>query len=130
MKIEHLALWARDAEALKLFYERWFGARAGPRYENTKKGFQSFFLSFAEGARLEIMQREDINERASSQMLQQFQGYAHFALSTGSESAVDALTARLVAAGVECLDGPRLTGDGYYESVILDPEGNRIEITV
>lgn len=130
MHIEHLAIWARDARSLSDFYQHWFGAEAGTCYENPAKGFQSFFLRFKEGARLEIMQRQDIQERPAGEALQQHLGYAHFALCTGSEAAVDQLTARLLAAGVRCIDGPRRTGDGYYESVILDPEGNRIEITI
>lgn len=129
MRVEHLAIWARDAEALKDFYQHWFGAMAGPRYDNPAKGFRSWFLAFDGGARIEIMERVDIRERATGEALAQHLGYAHLALATGREEAVDRLTSRLVAAGVTCLDGPRRTGDGYYESVILDPEGNRVEIT-
>lgn len=129
MRIEHIALWARNAEALSDFYQHWFGAERGARYENPAKGFLSFFLRFTDGARLEIMQRDEIHERPAGEAMQQHLGYAHLALTAGSEAAVDQLTARLVAAGIRCIDGPRRTGDGYYESVILDPEGNRIEIT-
>ncbi|MBS1210243.1 MAG: Glyoxalase/bleomycin resistance protein/dioxygenase [Proteobacteria bacterium] len=130
MHIEHVALWARDIEQLKNFYVKYFDAQAGVRYENPAKRFQSCFLSFANGARLELMQRPDIFDRPPAFPPQQFIGYAHLAIATGSEAQVDALTARLVADGITRLDGPRRTGDGYYESVVLDPEGNRIEITV
>ncbi len=115
---------------MRVFYETWFGATANEKYSNSQKQFQSYFLSFASGARLELMQRPDISAVNRQDAGQEFHGYAHLAISVGSEAAVDDLTARLVAAGFPKLDGPRRTGDGYYESVILDPEGNRIEITV
>ncbi|MBX3010450.1 MAG: VOC family protein [Caldilineaceae bacterium] len=129
MRIGHLALWASDIEALKIFYERYFNARANAKYSNERKHFHSYFLHFAEGATLEIMQRPDITAVPNAGN-QEFLGYAHLAMALGSVEAVDSLTARLVADGYSRLDGPRWTGDGYYESVILDPEGNRIELTV
>lgn len=130
MRIEHVALWARDIEALRLFYMRYFGAQANDKYHNTRKQFQSYFLTFANGARLELMQRPDVKPIDRTKPEQAFFGYAHLALSLGSEQTVDQLTAQLIADGFTCLDGPRWTGDGYYESVILDPEGNQIELTV
>ena len=129
MHIAHLGIWAKDLENLKAFYERYFGAQANPKYINAHKQFQSYFLTFASGARLELMYRPDISSLAI-QAGQEWLGYAHLAMSVGSESAVDTLTVRLVNDGYQCLDGPRRTGDGYYESVVLDPEGNRIEITI
>lgn len=129
MRIEHVALWARDIETMRAFYLRYFEAKSNERYFNEKKQYQSYFLSFEGGARLELMQRPDIHELPSHVEETQFFGYAHLALSVGSEEKVDALTARLVADGFTRLDGPRRTGDGYYESVVLDPENNRIEIT-
>ena len=125
MRIEHIALWAIDIEALRSFYATWFGATAGQRYENPAKGFASYFLSLADGPRLELMQRHDVTEARPSPSL----GFAHIAISLGSESAVDEQTARMRAAGVPVLDGPRRTGDGYYESVVLDPAGNHLELT-
>jgi lactoylglutathione lyase len=127
MRIEHVALWTRDLEGLRTFYERYFGATAGARYHNPKKQFQSCFLSFHGGARLELMHSPQIVEagRAESHC-----GYAHVAVALGSQEAVDVLTARLRADGYPVLDGPRRTGDGYYESVVLDPDGNRIELTI
>lgn len=130
IKLEHLALWARDIEQLKDFYQTYFAARANAKYSNEKKQFQSYFLHFASGARLEIMQRPDITPINRQRVDQEFIGYAHLAISVGSKESVDELTARLTADGYERLDGPRYTGDGYYESVILDPEGNRVEITI
>lgn len=129
MQISHFALWVNDLERVKSFYERYFGAQANAKYVNERKQFQSYFLTFAGGPSLELMQRPDIRplDRAPGQ---EFLGYAHLAVAVGSTTAVDGLTARLVADGYRHIDGPRWTGDGYYESAIVDPEGNRIEITV
>lgn len=123
-RIEHVAMWARDLETLAAFYARWFGARVGERYENSRKGFASRFLEFGGGARLEVMTRTDIGARAAGEQL----GLAHFAITVGNEAAVDALAAQMAAEGIAVLDGPRRTGDGYYECVVSDPEGNRVEI--
>lgn len=125
MRIEHMAVWSPDIEVLRAFYERWFGATSSARYENPSKGFASYFLSFADGPRLELMQRQDITEPADPMAL----GYAHLAIALGSEEAVNLLTAELRAAGAPVADGPRRTGDGYFESVVVDPDGNRIELT-
>jgi lactoylglutathione lyase len=95
---------------------------------NPRKQFESYFLTFADGARLELMQRPDVPASAND-VDRQFTGYIHLAFSIGSREAVDALTERLRADGYRILDGPRTTGDGYYESTTLDPDGNRIEIT-
>jgi lactoylglutathione lyase len=130
MKIEHLALWARDIEAMQGFYCRYFLAKPGPWYVNEHKRFRSCFLQFDSGARLELMERPDIATLPEAGSDTQFFGYAHLALAVGSEDAVTALTYQLVSDGYVKLDGPRWTGDGYFESVILDPEGNRVEITV
>lgn len=130
MKIEHVALWANDIEQLKAFYETYFEAQGNAKYTNPRTHYQSYFLTFASGARLELMQRPDIAARDRANSAQEFMGYAHLAMAVGSEAAVDELTYRLVRDGYERLSGPRRTGDGYYESVVLDPEGNRIEITV
>lgn len=125
MKIEHIALLVEDLEEMRQFYETHFQARAGERYHNPAKDFTSYFLTFSSGARLELMQRTDITEKVSNTL-----GYAHFAFSLGSKQAVDDWTVRLRDAGVTHLDGPRTTGDGYYESTVADPEGNVIELTV
>ncbi|HEY3430308.1 MAG TPA: VOC family protein [Cyclobacteriaceae bacterium] len=129
MKIEHIAIWTRDLEKLKSFYERYFGARAGEKYSNPQKQFESYFLSFENGCRLELMKMLSVPD-SKNDVYQQFTGLIHFALSTGSKERVDALTLQLKSDGFEILDGPRITGDGYYESVVLDPDGNRVEITI
>lgn len=125
MYIEHAALWVRDLEAMKDFYVKYFGASANDLYHNETKQFKSYFLSFGSGARLELMTRPDIKENDDPAF-----GYAHLPFATGSEEAVDQLTEKLVVDGYVLNNGPRTTGDGYYEFVIEDPEGNLIEITV
>jgi lactoylglutathione lyase len=128
VKIEHIAIWSRDIEKLKAFYHRYFQATANQKYFNPKKNFESYFLSFENGCRLEIMQMPGIPGSAND-IYQQFMGLIHFAISVGSNAAVDTLTEQLRQDGYEIVGEPRTTGDGYYESVVLDPEGNRIEIT-
>ncbi|MEM1319980.1 MAG: VOC family protein [Bacteroidota bacterium] len=129
MKIEHIALWVSDLEGMKAFYERFFDGQAGERYHNPNNHFSSYFLSFKEGCRLELMHRSDIPAN-SNDLLRQYRGIIHFAVSVGSKERVDALTEELRGAGHQVIGEPRTTGDGYYESVIFDPEGNRVEITI
>jgi lactoylglutathione lyase len=125
MHIEHIAIWTRDLERLKDFYSRHFGCGVSERYDNVKKQFSSYFLSFEDGAGLEIMTRHDVQEAVEREVL----GLAHFALEVGTKEDVDQLTARLEKAGVTVFSWPRLTGDGCYESVVLDPDHNKIELT-
>ncbi|GAB4343990.1 MAG: VOC family protein [Flammeovirgaceae bacterium] len=127
MTIEHIAVWSPDIEALKDFYEKYFEAKAGNKYYNPVKKFTSYFLTFTSGARLEIMNIPEIE--AKEQIYKQV-GLAHFAVSTGSKEKVDTFTKFLEKEGVVILSQPRTTGDGYYESVVLDPDGNQIEITI
>jgi lactoylglutathione lyase len=124
VRVEHVALWALDLESVCAFYVEHLEATAGELYVNEAKGFRSRFLGWGDGARLEVMHRVDL-ERAREGSA----GWVHVALSLGSEQAVDDAAARLAAAGVPVVDGPRRTGDGYYECVVLDPEGNRVELT-
>lgn len=127
MKIEHIALYAEDLEETKNFFIKYLGAKANNGYHNPRTNFRSYFLSFEDGARLEIMQRPEMvnlpKEAART-------GYAHIAFSVGSRERVDALTAELKADGYDVVSGPRITGDGYYESCIVVMEGNQVEITV
>jgi lactoylglutathione lyase len=129
MKIEHIAIWCRDLEKEKDFYTKYFNATAGAKYFNPKKLFESYFLTFDSGCRLELMYRPDIAQ-IHSNISDEFTGLTHFAISVESKSAVDELTEILRKDGYIIAGEPRTTGDGYYESVVLDPEGNRIEITV
>ena len=129
MKIEHIAIWTKDLEGHKAFFEKYFAAQSSEKYVNEKKQFASYFLSFDEGARLELMQMPTVPQ-SQDDIYQQFTGFIHLALSVGTREKVDEMTNQLKTDGFEVLDGPRTTGDGYYESVVLDPEGNRLEITI
>lgn len=129
MKIEHIAIMSRNLEDLKAFYETWFQASASEKYINSAKQFESYFLTFSTGTRLELMRSSTIADSNDDGQLHPA-GYSHIAFSVGSKSKVDNLTSELEQSGFQILDGPRQTGDGYYESVVLDPDGNRVEITV
>ncbi|MBC1811849.1 glyoxalase/bleomycin resistance/extradiol dioxygenase family protein [Listeria booriae] len=125
MKIEHVAIWVADIECAKDFYTRYFEGVANDKYVNETKGFASYFITYPSGARLEVMTRTDVTAQKETAML----GWAHIAFSLGSKERVDSLTKELEDAGYTLESGPRTTGDGYYESVILDSEGNQVEIT-
>jgi lactoylglutathione lyase len=127
MRIEHVAIWTTDLARCKQFYTSYFGATAGAHYSNPTKGFESCFLSFENGARIEAMTTTTLSLAETAPGAQRL-GLAHLAISVGSERLVDELTQLLRNAGIPVVDGPRRTGDGYYESVIIDPDGNRIEI--
>jgi lactoylglutathione lyase len=129
MRIDHLAIWTTDIERCIAFYRTYFGAVAGPRYHNASKGFTSHFLSFDGGARFEVMSSTTLSPIEGAAGAPRT-GLTHPTTAPRSEEAVDALTLRLRADGFPILDGPRRTGDGYYESVTLDPDGNRLELTV
>jgi len=128
MRIDHMAVWTRDLERMRAFYERYFEVRAGELYESTNHpGFSSYFLTFPGGeGRLELMTFPELSDAAVHPAV----GYPHIAIGVGSHQAVDRLTARMVADGVPLVSEPRETGDGYYESVVRDPDGNLVEITV
>lgn len=126
MKISHIALYTLQLERSRNFYETYFGGVANQQYHNQNTGLRTYFLTFDDGARLELMQHPDCIE---SEAPERSCGLTHLAFSVGSREAVDALTARLADDGCTIAGLPRMTGDGYYESVILDPDGNRIEIT-
>ncbi len=127
MKIEHIAMYVNDLEKAKAFFVKYFAAKSNDRYLNQKTNFQSYFLSFDDGARLEIMNKPGMSDLPKDLART---GYIHLAFSVGSEDKVNALTAELKADGYEVISGPRMTGDGYYESCLVVLEGNQIEITV
>lgn len=137
MRIDHAALWVADLERARDFYVSGLGGRGGPLYENPRTGFRSYFVTFAGGARLELMARrqppfagpvsgEGPEESRGTTLVER--GWAHVAFVVGSRAAVDEAVLRLEARGIVIAGRPRLTGDGYYEAVIEDPEGNRVEL--
>ncbi|MGG4265838.1 VOC family protein [Peribacillus simplex] len=126
MRIEHIAMYVNDLEATKDFFVKFFDASSNAKYHNQKTGLETYFLSFEDSTRLEIMTRPDMVSPEKSLMKT---GYIHLAFSVGSKEKVDTLTSQLEQDGYEIVSGPRITGDGYYESCILGPEGNQIEIT-
>lgn len=128
MKIEHLAIWVDDLEIMRQFYLKYFNVSSGVKYTNEKKGFTAYFLMFGDDkTRLELMHRNDIIDEPKKRGF--MKGIAHFAISVGGKEAVDELTKRLRADHYIIESEPRTTGDGYYESVVLDPEGNYVEIS-
>jgi len=129
MNIDHLAIWVSDIEKMKTFYAKYFNTQSNELYTNPTKNFKSYFLSFENGCRLELMHKPEIPNNLN-QPQDQYIGIIHFAISVGSQEKVDALTELLRRDGYPVVGEPRTTGDGYYESVIFDPEGNRIEITI
>lgn len=124
-RIEHVALWVEDLELMRAFYTERLGGSSGELYENPSAGFRSYFVSFGDGARLELMSMPDLSPGSAKRTA----GFAHIALTLSAAQAVDAAVADLRGAGVPIASEPRTTGDGYYEAVILDPEGNHIELT-
>ena len=127
MKIEHVALYINDLEKARDFFIKYFGGKSNDGYHNKTTDFRSYFISFDDGSRLEIMTRSEL---ADTPKELNHTGFIHLAFSVGSKEKVDELTARLKSDGYEVLSGPRTTGDGYYESCILGIENNQIEITV
>ena len=129
MKIEHVTIWAKDIDKVCEFYRKYFGGVAHPIYHNPTKQFTSRFVTFESGGRLEVMYRPDIcltTGNANEEHL----GFAHISFSVGSKEQVDRLTRQMSDDGIQVVGEPRTTGNGYYESVVLDPEGNRVEITI
>lgn len=127
MKIEHIALYVNDLEATRNFFVKYFSAASNDGYCNPETNFRSYFLSFDDGTRLELMSKPGMSDPSKGLART---GYVHIAFCVGSKEKVDELTAALQADGYEVVSGPRTTGDGYYESCILDAEQNQIEITV
>lgn len=129
MKIEHVAIWVSDLELMKAFYEKYFQAKSNELYHNQKRGFKSYFLEFEDGARLELMSLSGLNPNPGS-FANLVAGFAHIAFSLGAKETVDQLTERIRCDDYHVVSNPRTTGDGYYESAILDPENNILELTI
>jgi lactoylglutathione lyase len=127
-KIQHVALWMEDLEKGRIFYEKYFSATSGEKYTNPVKKFSSYILSFKDGGALEIMSRPDIQKVKDKTV--EYQAWAHIAIGVGNKEKVLKLTEILRNDGYKVIGEPRTTGDGFFESVILDPEGNRVEITI
>ncbi|MDO4804118.1 MAG: VOC family protein [Lachnospiraceae bacterium] len=127
MKIEHVAMYVNDLEGAKEFFIKYLGGTANDVYHNKTTGFRSYFITFDSGARLEVMNKPvmDDDDKGLNRT-----GFIHAAFSVGSKEKVDELTNQLSEDGFKVISGPRTTGDGYYESCIIGPEGNQIEITV
>lgn len=126
MKIEHIAMYVNDLEAARDFFVKYLGGKSNDGYHNKTTDFRSYFISFDDGARLELMNKPGLSDL--DKPLNRT-GYIHIAFSVGSKEAVDDLTKRLKDDGFEVVSGPRTTGDGYYESCIIGIEGNQVEIT-
>lgn len=134
LRIDHVALWVKDLADSRDFYLRWFGGRANGEYHNPRTGLRTTILTFGDrrpaedgvcrGARLELMTRPGVTDRAECELL----GWAHLSFALAGREQVDDLVRRLHDAGIAVVDGPRVTGDGYYEAVLLDPDGNRVEV--
>lgn len=127
MKIEHVAMYVNDLEAVRDFFVSYLNGHSNQGYHNKTTNFSSYFISFDNGARLEIMNKPGV---AGQEKGLDHTGYIHIAFSVGSKEQVDTLTSRLKADGFEVVSGPRTTGDGYYESCVVAIEGNQIELTI
>ena len=127
MRIDHIALYVKDLERTREFFQSYFQAQSNDGYHNPKSGLRTYFLTFDDGTRLEIMTRSGLVDLEKSELRT---GYIHLAFSLGSPEAVDSITKRLADDGFTVLSGPRTTGDGYYESCVLGPENNVLELTV
>lgn len=124
-RVHHVALWVLDIERMRTFYVTHLGGRSGPLYHNPRTELRSYFITFDNGCAIELMQ----GPNAGASPVGRTAGYTHIALSLGGRDAVDAAVDVLRQSGIKVQSGPRTTGDGYYEAVILDPEGNEIELT-
>jgi lactoylglutathione lyase len=129
MTLDHVAIWTDKLEELRTYYSRYFGGIPNTKYTNEAKRFQSYFLTFESGARLEIMSRPDIEDQFHDTGTAQYKGITHLAFGVGTKQEVDEKAKELEAAGFRILNGPRKTGDGCYEFETLDPDRNRVEVT-
>lgn len=129
MILEHIAIWTKNLESLKDYYCHYFNGVPNELYINTSTNFQSYFLSFDSGARLEIMMMPNIPDNTNDRIIQQHLGIIHLAFGVKTRTEVEEKAKQLAHDGYPILSGPRLTGDGYYEFETQDPDQNRIEVT-
>ncbi|TMI77504.1 MAG: glyoxalase [Bacteroidetes bacterium] len=129
MTLEHVAIWTSNLEALKDYYTKYFNGRPNDKYRNPKTNFESYFLTFESGTRLELMSRPDIPPNTNDTINKQYLGIIHLAFGVSSTEEVDKRAQQLQSDGFRILSGPRKTGDGYYEFETLDPDNNRVEVT-
>lgn len=129
MKIHHIAIWVKDLEKMKKFYLNYFNCRSNNKYRNINTLFESYFLEFSEGTKLELMKMPSIPDNMND-IYKQYIGLIHFSISVGDKETVIALTEKLNADGYKIVSDAEETGDGFFESCVLDPEENRIEITI
>lgn len=128
MRLEHVAIWVKDLDNMKKYYMDFFDAKSNELYNNTNTGFNSYFLTFKSGARLELMTRNDIPDNLNDTIDKQHKGIIHLAFSVDTMAEVDNKAKELESKGYRILRGPRRSGDGYYEFETLDPENNRLEV--
>ena len=128
MKLEHIAIWTNQLDILRGYYEQYFGGQSNDKYTNPTTGFQSYFLTFKSGARLEIMSKPNIPPNQNDTINEQYLGLIHFAFEVETMVEVEEKAVELQKAGFKILRGPRKTGDGYYEFETLDPDNNRLEV--
>ncbi|WP_298506418.1 VOC family protein [uncultured Maribacter sp.] len=129
MIIEHIAIWTKNLEGLAAYYIKFFQATPSEKYINEKTGFQSYFLSFESGARLEIMYKNSVPDNKNDTIKEEYLGIIHLAFGVDTMAKVTDKCEELLKAGYRVISGPRKTGDGYYEFVTLDPDNNRLEVT-
>lgn len=129
MTLEHVAIWTENLELLKNYYMKYYGGRPNNKYRNETKQFESYFLTFKSGARLEIMSMPNIPDNVNDRIVKQHKGIIHLAFGAETIQEVDEKARQLQDDGYEILSGPRKTGDNYYEFETLDPDNNRIEVT-
>lgn len=128
MRIEHIAIWTNNLERLREFYTKYFNVKSSVKYVNLKKSFESYFLHFDSCSRIELMYSPSLLHSENSDLL--IIGYTHLAIGVGTKEDVDNITFRMESDGYVIISKPRYTGDGYYESVLLDPDGNQLELTI
>lgn len=128
MKLDHVAIWTDKLETLKDYYMKYFGGIPNEKYTNEKKQFSSYFLTFESGTRLEIMTIPYIRDKITNLSAAQYMGITHLAFSMDTKEEVDEIAKQLLGDGHKIINGPRITGDGYYEFETLDPDFNRLEV--